>query len=555
MGRSEPTMPNKLETLLAAGRRALAGGDWTSARKNFREALERDESAEACHGLGEASWWLGDLEGTVSHFERAYAAFRRRQDPARAAEMALRNALHAFNYLANDTATAGWLARAERLIEVHGLEELRGELLVMRASCSEDSAAAERYAREAMELARGSEDPDLELWSLSSMGSALVGQGRVKDGLALLDEALAGSLSGEGERLETVVFTSCELMTSCARCAAFERAVECIRVAERFARRYGCPFLYSECRVVYGEVLLATGDWPAAERELKKAIELSRDSIPAYHAWAVAVLAELRVAQGGIEEAERLVTGLEGFAVTVPAIARIRLLQGDPALAAVTVERRLEAIGEEPLESVRLLELLGEAEVELGKPDAAAQRARGLVERGVACGCRLMEARGERLLGASSPEADAAVARRHFDAALSKFVRLNMPYEAGRTRLLFAASLRNSDHAVAKMEARAALTVLDDLGAVRDADAACRILRELGVRATRASPPGLQPLTKREREVFVLLGEGLSNPEIAQRLFISRKTVEHHVGHILAKLHLRSRAQAAAEAVRRVDSE
>jgi DNA-binding NarL/FixJ family response regulator len=110
--------------------------------------------------------------------------------------------------------------------------------------------------------------------------------------------------------------------------------------------------------------------------------------------------------------------------------------------------------------------------------------------------------------------------------------------------------LTRTDREVAAAEARAALSVFQDLGADRDADAAAALLRELGVRAARTGPKNVGRLTRREQEVLTLLGEGLSNPEIAGRLFLSRKTVEHHVARILSKLGLRGRAEAAALAAR-----
>ncbi len=124
-----------------------------------------------------------------------------------------------------------------------------------------------------------------------------------------------------------------------------------------------------------------------------------------------------------------------------------------------------------------------------------------------------------------------------------------MPMEVARSRLELANALVTERPEVAMAEARAALDAFERLQAARHVDAAAAVLRSLGVRAAVARKGG-GLLTKREAEVLELLGHGLSNPEISERLYISRKTVEHHVGNVLAKLGLRSRAEAAAYAAR-----
>ena len=356
-------MTDGLKRLVSAGDSALAAGDWTGARDSFRAALDLGQSAEALNGLGEALWWLGETQDSVDYRERAYAEFRRRPDPVQAANIALVLCVHYQANIGNAAASAGWLARATRLVQEFELEDFRGWILLLEGAEAEDAATGEKLAREAKELAAQSGDLDLELCALAQIGSCLVKQGRVDEGLAFLDEAMAGSLVGEGGDFDTVVFTSCEMIGSCTRCADFERAVQWIRAADRFTERYGCPFLYVYCRTLYGSVLVATGDWTAAERELESALKESRGSQPALHSSAAATLAELRVAQGRIEEAERLVAGLEDQITAAPAVAAIHLGRCKPGLAATGVRRSLGAVTANVIERAILGELLGRAEI------------------------------------------------------------------------------------------------------------------------------------------------------------------------------------------------
>lgn len=536
-------MPDETEWL-DEGERALRAGDWIVARDAFQEALGQAETPEALNGLGEALWWLGATQDSIAARERAYAAFRHRRNPAEAAGVALGLCVHYRANMGNAAASAGWLARAERLVDEFGLEDLRGWLLLMQSE-EVDPVSSEALARQAGGLASGSGDLDLELCAISQVGSALVSQGRVSEGLRLLDEAMAGSLGGEGGRFDTIVFTSCNMIGSCARSAEFRRAVEWIRAADRFTKQYGCPFLFTYCRTLYGGVLLASGDWIQAEEELQIAVAESRRSQAAIHADAIATLASLRLAQGRVDEAERMIQGIEEQAAAV--LAGVHLAQGRAAAAAVAASRALDGARADQLDTALLMELLGEAELAQGDAPTSAARGRELIEVGSALDCPIIQARGERLVG----HADASL--KHLGMAVSEFSQLGMPYEAARARLMLAEVARSIEPEVAEAEARTALSTCEGLGAGRDADTAAALLRDLGVKASRAWAKSGGVLTKRESEVLALLGQGLSNPEIAQRLYLSRKTVEHHVASILTKLGLRNRTEAAAFAVRQVE--
>jgi DNA-binding CsgD family transcriptional regulator len=530
------------EDLAATGKAALDSGRWAEARAAFEAALSEGETAEVLDGLGEALWWLGEPLAAVEHRERAYVAFRRAGEGARAAHTALSVCTTYLANFGNGAAAAGWLARAESAVSGAEAEALQGWFWLMAAYLCPDGDEACEQLRRAHAVARDIGDVDLELTALSDLGGRLVYGGRVAEGLPMIDQALAGCLAGEGERLETVVWAACTMLGACEVAGDIERAMQWLRVIDEFTDRYACPFVYATCRTHYSALLLAKGRWAQAERELAAAIRMSGRAGPLPHALAMARLADLRLSQGRVEEAEVLLGDCDDVVIA----AKVALARGQ-ADSAATLLRGCIGPGMGASACASALLLLVEAELAAGRPDAAEAAQEQLAQLAVSppptdvAAANAATAAGH--VAAARGDTDEACAR--YRAALRILARLDLPLEAAKVRLALARSLAGPHPEMAAGEARAALGVFEDAGATPLADAAAALLRSLGSRGRRAPRrPGV--LTAREDEVLRLVGLGLSNPEIAQRLFISRKTASHHVSRVLSKLGLRNRAEAVA---------
>jgi ATP/maltotriose-dependent transcriptional regulator MalT len=543
------------EESFAGGFAALAEGRWEDARSAFAAGLAggEAETAEACFGLAMALWWLGENHACVDRCGRAYALFRASGEAESAARCAVWLAITYKSNFANFAAANGWVVRAERLLEPFDPGPLHGWVRVARAYRMTDLDEAEELTEWACQLARAAHDVDLELVASAQLGLIRVGKGQTDAGFALIDEAMAAALAGERSTLDTVVYACCDMLSACELASDLERAAQWCKVADDFAARYGCPFLYAECRIYYGSVLAAKGRWDDAERELKTGVRITDGASPGLHSRALVRLAGLRLGQGRLEEAEELLAVIGGHveAESEAAVlaAAVSLARGDAIAATRTLEQRLRRLQDHRSHLGSALGILVEAYLELGRLDAAAAAAARLAATALAAGSRQLAALAAGAQGRVALARGDGSAVTHLEAALKLWSSLELPLEVARTRFALARSLAASEPDAAIEHARLALAEFERLGAARDADQAAAFLRSAGV-VPRTGRKGVGTLTVREGEVLALLGVGLSNPEIARRLHISRKTAAHHVSSILAKLGLRNRAEAAARAAR-----
>jgi tetratricopeptide (TPR) repeat protein len=208
------------------------------------------------------------------------------------------------------SAARGWLARAERAVD--GLQARcpgRGWVAVERARHAPRLKDQITEARRAMRIGRATGAVDLEVFALSLLGRAVLTSGRRDEGLQLLEEAMAAASSGRVRNVHTLAESYCNLIEGCAAAGEWERGAEWCELVEGFARAHRTAPLLGACRTIQADVLMATGRWPQAESALQTALETHARYVPQMSAPAIATLAELRVRQGRLLDAERLLAG------------------------------------------------------------------------------------------------------------------------------------------------------------------------------------------------------------------------------------------------------
>jgi DNA-binding CsgD family transcriptional regulator len=331
---------------------------------------------------------------------------------------------------------------------------------------------------------------------------------------------------------------------------------EGLRRSEELGLAVHLPFYHARL----GALRFVTGDWDDAVAELEAAIQAGEEQ-----QWGALILPrsllalialhrnQLQAAEEGLELAEReLAETGSAYGVEVMIWARALLLEARGDAQALTV---LETAWTGPL--LRIPPQLVRIGPDLVRLAVAGERP-GL-------GRAMVEAMDEAT--ATSPVASwqaAALWCRgllHEDAdvlveSVAAYQQASRPIERARACEDAASALSR----VGRREEAAALLgeaveVYEHVGAFMDLIRAEAALRGLGIRrsrkrARRRPSTGWESLTPTEIEVVLLVTQGLTNVEIGQRLFISRRTVETHLTHIFAKLGVSSRVQLAAQASR-----
>lgn len=443
---------------------------------------------------------------------------------------------------------SGWLGRAQRLVEREEGDCLeRGYLLfppMFQHEASGDYAAAAANAAEATEIGERFGDADLFALAVHSQGLLLIKQGRVAQGLGLLDEAMVAVTAGE---LSPIVsgLVYCGVILGCQDAYEMRRAQEWTAALTKWCEAQPDMVSFTgTCLVHRAEIMQLYGAWPEAIAEAQRAGErcaLVKNQSAA--AQACYRQGEIHRLQGRFAEAEEAYGDASQCGwEPQPGLALLRLAQGRTAVAAAAI-RRAVSESQDRLQRTRLLPAYVEIMLAMGEIEEARGACRELAEIAqrfdtAVLGAVAAQARGAAELAEGNAQAALGSLRHAFEV----WRQIEAPYEAARVRVLLGlACCALGDDDGGRLELDAARVVFAQLGAAPD-------LARIDALTRSATPACARGLSARELQVLRLVAAGKTNKVIAAELFVSEKTVDRHVSNIFTKLNVPSRAAATAYA-------
>ena len=494
-----------------------------------------------------AAYLLGHAGECRRALRRAHRAHVEAGDPRRGARCLFWVAFTLL--LEGDLAPAGgWLARASRLLAHEQQESAeRGLLLlpaVVQASAAGDYASAEAAAGRAAEIGARTGDADLLTLALHFRGRALVKEGRVREGLALLDEAMVAVVAGEvWPPVAGNIY--CSMIDACQEIADVRRAHEwTTALAAWWGTQPDMLTFTGQCLVHRAELMQLRGAWPEAVETTKRACDRLAHAADKYATGAALYRqAELHRVSGDLGAAEHAYREAAHWGHEAqPGMALLRLAEDKTEAAAAAIRR---ALAETTDRLMRAKLLPAHVEIMLATSDVPQARdaADELLEIAKDIDTPALRAVAGHAQGAVRlREGDARGALVAVRRAWETWRELDAPYEAARARVLIGYSCRAlGDEDSARLELDAAHRVFEELGAATD-------LTRLEGPTTKEGAAVAHGLTARELEVLRLLATGKTNHAIAAELVLADKTVDRHVTNIFAKLGVSSRAAATAYA-------
>jgi DNA-binding CsgD family transcriptional regulator len=536
---------------LERGREAYAGRAWSNAHEALSQADRAAPLAAAdLELLATSAYMLGREDEYTRCLERAHQLHLEGDEALRAVRCAFWLGL-SFLLRGETSHATGWFARAERLLEREGRDAVeRGYLLIatlLRHVAAGDDEAAYATAGAAAEIGERFGDRDLVALVVQEQGHALIRQGRVEDGLRLLDETMVAVTAGELSPIVTGL-VYCNTIAFCQSVYEVRRAREWTAALTQWCEEQPDMVAHTGlCLVHRAEIMQLGGAWPDALEEARRArrrFAQGRDESAAgyasYRQGEVHRLrGEFRAAEEAYRDAAR--SGWE----PQPGLALLRLAQGKRTAAAAAI-RRATGEAHEPLKRAGLLPACVEILLAVGDREGARHVCRELAEisagrEGGMLAAMVLQAQGAVDLDEGEPESALTALRR----ASELWRRLGAPYEGARCRMLVGLACRAlGDEDTTALELEAAGDVFERLGAAPDL-ARVEALRRSG------GPGAAHGLSQRELEVLRLVAAGKSNRQIAAALVISVHTVARHLQNIYAKLGVSSRTAASSFALAR----